>query len=387
MTQPHLTPSKASSVSGAEISWFAPICDGDDDFLGTRNDRYKSNWENTAAIVRQADVLGYRNILCPSSYQVGQDTLSFAAAIAPQTQQINLLTAIRCGEVHPPMLARAIATLDHMLKGRLTLNIISSNLPGAELESEARYQRSREVITILKQAWNEDFIDFHGDFYDLHLPTAPVKPYQQKGGPMLYFGGYSPAGIELCAQHCDVYLMWPEIKEKLKAQMETLSAKAAAYHRTLDFGLRVHVIVRETEKEARQYADLLISKLDITKGTEIRERAQDANSLGVSKQNEMRAAAAADHFVEPHLWTGIGLARSGCGAALVGNPQQILGKINDYMSMGIRSFIFSGYPHHQEAQYFAKWVLPHLKTISLPKLYGKIPQDPPNTPLGKGPRF
>jgi len=387
MTQPHLTPSKASSVSGAEISWFAPICDGDDDFLGTRNDRYKSNWENTAAIVRQADVLGYRNILCPSSYQVGQDTLSFAAAIAPQTQQINLLTAIRCGEVHPPMLARAIATLDHMLQGRLTLNIISSNLPGTELNSEARYQRSREVITILKQAWNEDFIDFYGDFYDLHLPTTPVKPYQQNGGPMLYFGGYSPAGIDLCAQHCDVYLMWPETREKLKAQMETVSAKAAAYHRTLDFGLRVHVIVRETEEEARQYADQLISKLDIQKGTEIKERAQDAKSLGVSKQSEMRAAAGADHFVEPHLWTGIGLARSGCGAALVGNPQQVLGKINDYMSMGIRSFIFSGYPHHQEAQYFAKWVLPHLKTISLPKLYGRIPQDLPNTPLGKGPRF
>ena len=387
MTQPHLTSSKASRVTGAEISWFAPICDGDDDFLGTRNERYKSNWENTAAIVRQADVLGYRNILCPSSYQVGQDTLSFAAAIAPQTQKINLLTAIRCGEVHPPMLARAIATLDHMLQGRLTLNIISSNLPGTELDSEARYQRSREVITILKQAWNEDFIDFHGDFYDLHLPTAPVKPYQQKGGPMLYFGGYSPAGIELCAQHCDVYLMWPEIREKLKAQMETLSAKAAAYHRTLDFGLRVHVIVRETEEEARQYADQLISKLDIQKGTEIRERAQDARSLGVFKQSEIRAAAGEDYFVEPHLWTGIGLARSGCGAALVGNPQQVLSKINDYMSMGIRSFIFSGYPHHQEAQYFAKWVLPHLKTISLPKVYGRVPQDPPNTPLGKGPRF
>ncbi len=387
MVLPHITPSKASGVSGAEISWFAPICDGDDDFLGTRNDRYKSNWENTAAIVQQADVLGYRNILCPSSYQVGQDTLSFAAAIAPKTQQINLLTAIRCGEVHPPMLARAIATLDHILQGRLTLNIISSNLPGTKLDSEARYQRSREVITILKQAWNEDFIDFHGDFYDLRLPTAPVKPYQQKGGPMLYFGGYSPAGIDLCAQHCDVYLMWPEIREKLKAQMETLSAKAAAYHRTLDFGLRVHVIVRETEEEARQYADLLISKLDIQKGTEIRERAQDANSLGVSKQSEMRATATADHFVEPHLWTGVGLARSGCGAALVGNPQQVLDKINDYMSMGIRSFIFSGYPHHQEAQYFAKWVLPHLKTISLPEIYGRIPRDPPNTPLGKGPRF
>tara|TARA_X000001036_G_scaffold145591_1_gene138434 strand:+ start:1554 stop:2717 length:1164 start_codon:yes stop_codon:yes gene_type:complete len=382
-----IIPSKASELFGAEISWFAPICDGDDDFLGTRNEQYKSNWKNTAEIVRKADVLGYRNILCPSSYQVGQDTLTFAAAIAPQIKKINLLTAIRCGEIHPPMLARTIATLDHMLQGRLTLNIISSNLPGTELDSVARYQRSREVIAILKQAWNQDFIDFHGDFYDLYLPTAPVKPYQQKGGPMLYFGGYSPAGIALCAEHCDVYLMWPETREILKAQMETLSAKAATYHRTLDFGLRVHVIVRETEEEARRYADQLISKLDVQKGTEIRERAQDAKSLGVYRQSQMRAAARSDHFVEPHLWTGIGLARSGCGAALVGNPQQILDKIKDYMNMGIRSFIFSGYPHHQEAQYFAKWVLPHLKTISLPKIYGRIPTTLPDTPLGKGTRF
>ena len=387
MTFPKIMPSKASEVFGAEISWFAPICDGDDDFLGARNELFKSNWKNTAAIVRKADVLGYRNILCPSSYQVGQDTLTFAAAIALQTHQIKLLTAIRCGEVHPPMLARTIATLDHMLKGRLTLNIISSNLPGTELDSTARYQRSREVITILKQAWNDDFIDFHGDFYNLHLPTAPVKPYQQKGIPMLYFGGYSPEGIALCAEHCDVYLMWPETREKIKSQMETISAKAAANDRTLDFGLRVHVIVRETEEEARQYADQLISKLDIQKGTEIRERAQDAKSLGVYKQSEMRASAGKDHFVESHLWTGIGLARSGCGAALVGNPQQILDKIKDYMSLGIRSFIFSGYPHHQEAQYFAKWVLPHLKTISLPEVYERIPTTPPHTPLGNGPRL
>ena len=387
MTIPKIIPPKASTIFGAEISWFAPICAGDDDFLGTPNEQFKSNWKNTAAIVRQADALGYRNNLCSTSYQVGQDTLTFAAAIAIQTQQIKLLTAIRCGEVHPPMLARAITTLDHMLEGRLTLNIISSNLPGEELDSSARFQRSREVINILKQAWNDDFIDIQGEFYNLHLPTAPVKPYQQKGGPILYFGGYSPEDIALCAEHCDVYLMWPEKRGKLKIQMETVSAKAATYHRTLDFGLRLHVIVRETEEEARQYADQLISKIDVEKGSGIRDRAQDAKSLGVYKQSEMRASAGSDLFVEPHLWTGIGLARSGCGAALVGNPQQILIKLKKYMSMGIRSFIFSDYPHHQEVQYFAKWILPQLKTIYLSEIYERIPKTLPDTPSLNGPRF
>ena len=137
-----------SQIDGAEISWFAPLCDGDDDFLGNRNPAYKSSWENTSSIVKTADQLGYRNVLCPTSYQVGQDTLAFVASMAPLTKKINLLAAIRCGEVHPPMLARYIATLDHMLKGRLTINIISSDLPGTKLNSNERYTRSREVIEI-----------------------------------------------------------------------------------------------------------------------------------------------------------------------------------------------------------------------------------------------
>lgn len=198
---------RSRELEGAEVAWFAPICNGDDQFLGSHDPRYKSNWENASNILLSADKLGYRNILCPSSYQVGQDTMTFASGVAPLTQQINLLTAIRCGEVHPPMLARAIATLDHMLKGRLTINIISSNLPGTDLGSAERYQRSREVIEILKQAWTQDEINFQGEYYNLRLPTDPVKPYQQNGGPLLYFGGYSPPGVKLCAEHCDVYLM------------------------------------------------------------------------------------------------------------------------------------------------------------------------------------
>lgn len=374
---------RSNDLDGAEVSWFAPICDGDDRYLGERDMNFKSNWKNTSDILLTADKLGYRNILCPSSYQVGQDTLPFVAAVSPLTENINLLAAIRCGEIHPPMLARTLATIDHILKGRLTINIISSNLPGEDLSSEDRYQRSREVIEILKQSWTQDEINFKGKFYDLKLPTNPVKPYQN-GGPLLYFGGYSPAAVDLCAEHCDVYLMWPETEGNLAKLMTTMSEKAAGYNRTVDFGLRVHVVVRETEEEAREYANSIISKLDVEVGKEIRERALDAKSYGVSRQKEMRQLASDDGYVEPHLWTGIGKGRSGCGAALVGNPDQIVEKLNRYMEMGIRSFIFSGYPHKKECEHFAKLVLPRLKTVSLLHEQRKVAAEEPLTPLAAG---
>ena len=367
-----------------EISWFAPICDGDDDILGSRNYKYKSSWNNTSRIVKTADELGYTNILCPSSYQVGQDTLSFVSSMAPLTAQINFLAAIRCGEIHPPMLARALATVDHILKGRLTVNIISSDLPGNKVESSIRYARSKEVIQILKQGWNNDEINFKGEFYDIKLPSDPVKSYQINGGPLLYFGGYSPNGVDLCAEHCDVYLMWPDTEDKISTLISNMKAKALRYNRTVQFGLRVHVIVRETEAEARKYASKLISNLDYNLGNEIRDRAQDSKSLGVSMQSELRSKSDKDFYVESNLWTGIGLARSGCGVAIVGDPDQVYNKLKRYMNLGIRSFILSGYPHHKECELFAKYVLPRFSNIHLSKAFNRLPKSIPNTPLGTG---
>ena len=374
---------RSEKLDGAEVSWFAPICDGDDRYLGERNMKYKSNWENTSNILLNADKLGYRNILCPSSYQVGQDTIPFVSAVSPMTKNINILAAIRCGEVYPPMLARTLTTIDHILEGRLTINIISSNLPGENLPSEDRYNRSREVIEILKQAWTKEEINFTGDFYNLKLPTNPVKPYQI-GGPLLYFGGYSPPALELCAEHCDVYLMWPETEDNLRGLMENMSEKAAKFNRSVDFGLRVHVVVRETEEEANKYAESIISKLDLEIGRELRDRSLDAKSYGVSRQEKMRDKSSPDGYIEPNLWTGIGKARSGCGAALVGNPDQIIEKLNRYMEMGIRSFILSGYPHIDECNRFAELVLPRLKTFSMPHEQGRIIKNGPQTPLAVG---
>lgn len=378
---------RSPQLTGAEVSWFAPLCSDDYQYLGVPDNDLKSTFENTSNILLTADRLGFRNILCPNSYVVGQDTMSFAAGVAPSTENINLLVAVRCGEYHPPMLARYIASLDHMLKGRLTVNIISSNMPGENRDSAGRYQRSREVIEILKQAWTQERIDFEGEFYNLHLDwTDPVKPYQQNGGPLLYFGGYSPEGKDLCAEHCDVYLMWPDTEDNLRGHMEDLSSRAAGYGRKIDFGLRVHMVVREDEAEARAYAQGLVSKLDADVGDAIRNRAQDATSLGVKLQAEARQKSDNEGYVEPHLWTGIGRARSGCGAALVGTPQQILDKIQRYKDMGIRAFIFSGYPHLDECKNFGELVLPHLETISLPQALGRIPDSMPATPLGLGQR-
>ena len=381
-----IVPVTSADLDAAEVSWFAALCSDDYQFLGVPDGALRSSWEHCSDILKEAEAQGFRNILCPSSYQVGQDTLSFVAGGAPITSKINMLAAVRCGEMQPIMLARTLATLDHMLKGRLTVNIISSDFPGEIAESGFRYQRSREVVEILKQAWTQDEINYAGEVYDFKgLTTNPAKPYQT-GGPLLYFGGYSPSALELCGQHCDVYLMWPEPKDQLAGRMKAVNEVAEKYNRTLDYGLRVHMIVRDTEAEAKEYADYLVNKLDDEYGQLIRERAHDSGSLGVSHQAKARKLADKYGYVEPHLWTGVGRARSGCGAALVGSADQVLSKIEEYKKMGIRAFIFSGYPHIDECKHFGRLVMPHLKTCSLPEAYGRVPSETPATPLGVGER-
>lgn len=382
-----IVPITSTELDALEVSWFAPLCSDDYRYLGVPDGTYRSSWENTSQILQTADKLGYRNILCPSSYQVGQDTLSYVAANGPLTEQINMLAAVRCGEMQPIMLARTLATIDHILKGRLTVNIISSDFPGEKADSAYRYQRSREVVDILKQAWTKDEINIDGQIYQFKgVPTDPVKPYQQNGGPLLYFGGYSPPALDLCGEHCDVYLMWPEPKEQIAERMKAVHACAAKHNRVLDYGLRMHMIVRDTEQEAREYAAELVSQLDDGFGDEIRDRALDSTSLGVSLQAKNREIANESGYVEPHLWTGVGRARSGCGAAMVGSTDQVLSEIETYQKMGIRSFIFSGYPHLDECKSFGERVLPQLKTCSLPEAYGRVPTEPPDVPLAAGKR-
>ena len=356
-----------------EVAWFDDLCGGDTQFLGNPDPDRQSTYEHCSNIIKTADRLGFRNILLPTSYVAGQEVLTFAGAAATQIKQISMLAAIRTGEIHPPMLARHIATLDHITKGRLTINIINSELPGLKESPELRYQRCAETIEILQQAWTQDRIEWNGEVYqNISMDATPVKPYQ-KNGPLLYFGGIAPGSKELCAKYCDVFLMWPEPEENIFETMQDVADRAANHDRIIDFGFRVHVIVRETEQEAKDYAKFLMSRFDFEKALAMKQRTQDWQSAGVLRQDALREAAAANEdYLEPHLWGGIGRARSGCGAAIVGNPEQVLAKLNRYMDMGIRSFILSGYPLIEECEYFGKLVLPHLPNVRLSELQGKI---------------
>jgi alkanesulfonate monooxygenase len=349
-----------------EISWFSALCDDDYEFLGVPDPALASSWQHCRDIVMSAEQNGFDNILLPSGYALGIDTTAFAGAIAALTQRIRLLMAVRIGESWPPQLARQIATLDRILGAtpsgapRMTVNIISSDMPGEKLDSAPRYARTVEAMKILKTLLNGEHLSHQGEFWQLDLDPPRIGTLNGKCPP-LYFGGLSPAARDAAAQGCDVYLMWPETVQGAKDLIADMSARAATYGRALKYGFRAHVVVRETEADARAAADRLLSKLDADTGAAIRAKSLDSQSMGVAHQAELREAASAnDGYIEDNLWTGIGRARSGCGAAIVGDPDQVLAKLNAYRDVGIEAFILSGYPHITECDLFARHVLPHI---------------------------
>ena len=349
-----------------EISWFSALCDDDYEFLGVPDPYLKSSWEHCRNIVMRAEEGGFDNVLLPSGYQLGLDTTVFAAAMATQIKRIKLLWATRMGEDWPPQLARRIATLDRILgadaqgNGRLNVNIISSDMPGEKIESGPRYARATEIMQIVRTLLNGEHLDFQGEFFNLKLDPPRITALSGKC-PAFYFGGLSHEARECAAEAADVYLMWPDTMDKVRETVTDMKARAAAKGRTLKFGYRAHVIVRETEDEARAYADRLLSKLDDETGRAIREQSLDAKNFGVQRQQELRGAADGDGFVEDNLWTGISRARSGCGAAIVGTPDQVIAKLRAYQDAGMEAFILSGYPHVNECDMFARYVLPQLQ--------------------------
>ena len=346
-------------MNPCEVSWFSALCDDDYEFLGAPDPRLQSSFEHCRDIALTAESGGFDNLLLPSGYALGIDSLAFGAGIAPMLKRMKLLAAIRCGEMWPPQLARQLATLDQMLGGRLTINIISSDLPGETLASAPRYQRTVEVMELLNLLLSGQPVDYQGDFYKLKLDPPRIAGVAKRRLP-LYFGGLSEDAREAAAKAADVYLMWPDTMPAVTEIVADMTARAAKHGRTLKFGYRVHVVVRETETEARDAASRLLSKLDDAQGDAIRNKSLDSASYGVRRQAELRAGAGHDGYAEDNLWTGIGRARSGCGAAVVGDPDQVLAKLNAYRALGMEAFILSGYPHAAEADLFARHVLPKL---------------------------
>lgn len=355
----------SASQTPVEWGWFAPCCEDDFEFLGVPNPALASTPEHVRDVVLAAESAGFRNILLPSGFNTGADAWVMACALAAQTSAISLLPAIRVGEHHPPMFARAAANLDHILNGRLNINIISSPLAGLPPESSAvRYERTQEFMHVVKAFWQQPHVEYSGRYFQYDLKSdipRPVRP----AGPPLYFGGASPQAKEAAAAQADVYLFWGDTVEMIGSGIQEMQSLAARHNRELLFGLRIHVIARESEESAKDAAQRLISKLSDETGDAIKQRALDKSSAGKARQNELVAQG---EWAEEFLWTGIGRGRPGCGTAIVGSYDQVETKLRAYIDAGVSAFILSGYPHRDEALRFGEHVLPRFAQTTCVRL-------------------
>jgi alkanesulfonate monooxygenase len=346
-----------------EFFWFLPTS-GDGRYLGQSKYGRLVNSDYFSQVAIAADTLGYDGMLIPTG--VGcEDPWVTAATLAPLTKRLNFLVAFRPGLMLPGVAARMAATLDRATGGRLRVNLVTGGDPselaadGVHLAHDQRYEQSAEFIEIWKALMSGEKVDYEGEHFNV-TGGKLVFPPVQKPFPPLYFGGSSPAAHALAAKHIDVYLTWGEPPAAVAEKIADVRARAAKFGRTVRFGIRLHVIVRETEREAWAAADDLISRLD----DDTIARAQ-AVQAGMDSEGQRRMAALhggrRDKLeISPNLWAGVGLVRGGAGTALVGDPETVVARIQEYADLGIDSFVLSGYPHLEEAYRFAEYVFPLL---------------------------
>jgi alkanesulfonate monooxygenase len=317
-----------------------------------------------------------------------------AASLIDATRRLKFLIALRPGLVQPAQSARMAATFDRLSGGRLLVNLVTGGDreelegDGLFLPHEQRYEQSTEFLTI----WREVLARSHRaegeagssqpfDFDGQHLQVKGSKvlyPPVQKPYPPIFFGGSSEEAHELAAQQLDTYLTWGEPPAAVAAKVADIRQRAARYGRTLEFGIRLHVIVRETEDDAWRAAAELVSQLDDEIIATAQKKFAQMDSVGQRRMAELnkgklnRTNVRDGLEVAPNLWAGVGLVRGGAGTALVGNPQQVAQRIEEYAALGLEYFILSGYPHLEEAHRFAELVFPLLPLNLRERLSGQL---------------
>jgi alkanesulfonate monooxygenase len=349
------------------VFWFIPT-HGDSRYLGTTQGARAADYDYFHQIAVAADTLGYEGVLLPTGRSC-EDAWVVASSLIPATRRLKFLVAVRPGLSSPGLAARMAATFDRLSGGRLLINVVTGGDP-AELagdgvfdDHDTRYEITDEFLHIwrdlLEASHERGSIDFDGK----HLQSKGGKvlyPPVQKPHPPLWFGGSSAAAHEIAADHIDTYLSWGEPPADVEKKLADIRKRVAEKGRTIKFGIRFHVIVRETEQEAWAAADKLISKLD----EETIQRAQASfakmDSEGQRRMSALHGGQRDKLEIYPHLWAGVGLVRGGAGTALVGNPQQVADLMNEYADLGIETFILSGYPNLEESYRFAELVFPLL---------------------------
>jgi alkanesulfonate monooxygenase len=316
-------------------------------------------------VAQAAERSGFSGTLIPTGAAC-EDSWLVAAAVAQRTRTLRPLVAFRPGFVLPAVAAHTAASLQKITGGRLLLNVVTGGSAeeqrgfGDFLGHDERYDRCAEFLTIVKQVWRGRWDDFEGRHYRLaaaRLPEPLADP------PAIYFGGASPAAEEVAAAHADVYLMWGETPAMVKERIARLRAKAAKHGRTLRFGIRLHVITRETEEEAWREADRLLQGIPPGAAEEARRLFAATESVGQHRMlalHDGRRGAVRDLEVSPNLWAGVGLVRGGAGTALTGSHEQVAARIEEYAALGLDTFIFSGYPNLEEAFRVGEELLPRV---------------------------
>lgn len=350
--------------------WFLPT-HGDGHYLGSNDSARPVDHGYLQQIAQAADRIGFTGVLIPTGRSC-EDAWLVAASMIPVTQRLKFLVALRPSVTSPTVAARQAATLDRLSNGRALFNLVTGSDPeelaadGVFLNHQERYEASAEFTQIWRRLLEGETVDHEGKHIQVKGAKLLFPPVQQPRPP-LYFGGSSDVAQDLAAEQVDLYLTWGEPPHLVKEKIEQVRAKAAAHGRTVRFGIRLHVIVRETNEEAWEAANRLISQLDDETIAKAQAAFARTDSVGQHRMAALHGGKRDNLEISPNLWAGVGLVRGGAGTALIGDGPTVAARINEYAALGIDSFIFSGYPHLEEAYRVGELLFPHLD-VAIPQI-------------------
>jgi len=342
-----------------DFGWFLPTM-GDSERIGppTR----PATLDYLVEVARAAEEAGFVFALVPVGTTC-EDAWLASGIVAGRTERLKFLVAMRPGFIAPTVAAKMATTFDVLTRGRVLINVVTGGFPhelaadGDFTEHDERYARTQEFMQVVRRAWTEPGRwDHSGRYYRVEGGNVFPKPYT-KPYPPFYFGGASDAAKKVGAEEADVYLLWGETLEMVRERIADMRGRAAAVGRTLRFGMRIHVIARETDEEARAAAEALIADIPENFQSMMERHLSTTDSEGEKRQREM----VQQEWLGPNLWAGIGRARLGVGTALVGSGESVAARLREYVAEGIDTFILSGYPHLEEAQRFGRYVMPHFR--------------------------
>ena len=317
-------------------------------------------------IARSAEQVGFTGALTPTSSWC-EDAWIMTAGLTQVTERFKYLVAFRPGLMSPTLAAHMAATYQRISGGRLLLNVVTGGDDveqqrfGDHLSKQARYERAGEFLHIVREMWGGGQVTFAGQHYDVRGgQIIPARIW-----PEIYLGVSSDPALDVAARYADVYLTWGEPPQAVAEKLDAVRTRAKAAGRELRFGIRLHVITRDTAAEAWAQAQRLLDGLDPAAIERAQAIQRASQSEGQRRMVALHGGRTDALEVSPNLWAGVGLVRGGAGTALVGSHDEVAERIAEYYALGIDEFILSGYPHLEEVYQVGEGLIPVLRRRGL----------------------